>query len=65
MASLRRLFQVITFWILLAVTALSAPVDCMVGRRLRGASWHKLFVLERAPSDGTLDPSRLRSGAPG
>lgn len=32
---------------LLAVTALSFPVDYFLGRRLAKQSWHKVFVLER------------------
>lgn len=29
-----------------AATALSLPVDALLGRRLAGASWHKVFLLE-------------------
>jgi len=35
---------------LVGVTALSFPLDVMGGRRLVYASWHKVFVLERAES---------------
>jgi 2-polyprenyl-3-methyl-5-hydroxy-6-metoxy-1,4-benzoquinol methylase len=34
--------------LLAAVTAVSLPIDALLGRRWVGASWHKLFVLERA-----------------
>jgi hypothetical protein len=29
-----------------AATALSLPFDALLGRRLAGASWHKVFLLE-------------------
>jgi hypothetical protein len=35
---------------LFAATALALPVDLLLGRRLVGASWHKLFVLQ--PGEG-------------
>lgn len=31
---------------LFAATALSLPVDALLGRRMTGASWHKVFLLE-------------------
>ena len=36
---------------LAALTALSLPVDLLLGRLLTGASWHKVFVLTRDDED--------------
>jgi hypothetical protein len=45
----RRLPAPIAVSLLAAVTAVSLPIDVLLGRRWVGASWHKLFVLGRAP----------------
>jgi hypothetical protein len=34
------------------VTALSAPVDVVFGRRAANRSWHAVFVLEQAAHSG-------------
>lgn len=44
----RKLPRPVANTILALLTALSAPVDLLLGRVWRGASWHKVFVLERA-----------------
>lgn len=44
----KRLPRSVAYAGLLAVTALSFPVDYFFGRKLAKQSWHKVFVLERA-----------------
>jgi 2-polyprenyl-3-methyl-5-hydroxy-6-metoxy-1,4-benzoquinol methylase len=44
----RRLPAPVAVPLLALATALSLPIDAVLGRRWVGASWHKLFVLEQA-----------------
>ena len=47
----RRLPRAVALTGLAATTALSLPVDALLGRRLVRYSWHKLFVLAHASAD--------------
>jgi SAM-dependent methyltransferase len=46
---LPRLPRALSFAALALVTALSAPIDALWGRRLPERSWHAVFVLQRDP----------------
>ncbi len=48
---LPRLPPSVRLWVLALATALSAPVDALLGRRAVARSWHAVFVLERASGE--------------